>query len=96
MVPREGGNAAVVFFVQMAAFIAIFYFLLIRPQKKEQDRHKEMLDALKKGDEVVTSGGIVGKVVKADETRLTVQSGESTFVVQRARVAQRLGDEPTE
>ena len=96
MVPREGGNAAVVFFVQMAAFIAIFYFLLIRPQKKEQDRHKQMLEAIKKGDEVVTSGGIVGKVVKADETRLTIQSGESTFVVQRARVAQRLGDEPAE
>jgi len=38
----------------------------------------------------------VGKVVKADETRLTIQSGESTFVVQRARVAQRLGDEPAE
>lgn len=85
-----------VFFVQMAAFIAIFYFLLIRPQKKEQERHKQMLEAIKKGDEVVTSGGIVGKVVKADEARLTIQSGDSTFVVQRGRVAQRLGDEPTE
>ncbi|HSM04789.1 MAG TPA: preprotein translocase subunit YajC [Longimicrobiales bacterium] len=96
MVPREGGNAMLIFFVQMAAFIAIFYFLLIRPQKKEQERHKQMLEAIKKGDEVVTSGGIVGKVVKADETRLTIQSGDSTFVVQRGRVAQRLGDEPTE
>lgn len=93
MVPREGGNAATALFIQMAAFAAIFYFLLIRPQKKEQDRHKAMLAAIKKGDEIVTGGGIVGKVVDVKDDRLTVQSGESKFVVERARVARRLGDE---
>lgn len=93
MVPREGGNAATALFVQMAAFAAIFYFLLIRPQKKEQDRHKEMLASIKKGDEVVTAGGIVGKVVEVKDDRLTVQSGESKLVVERARVARRLGDQ---
>ena len=50
MVPREGGSAAVVFFAQMAAFAAIFYFLLIRPQKKEADRHKQMLESVGKGE----------------------------------------------
>ncbi|MEJ2540591.1 MAG: preprotein translocase subunit YajC [Gemmatimonadota bacterium] len=94
MVPREGGNAAVVFFLQMVAFVAIFYFLLIRPQKREQDRQKAMLESIKKGDEVITSGGIVGKVVKASEDRLTLETGESRVEVQRARVAQRLGDDP--
>lgn len=94
MIPREGGSAATVFFVQMAAFAAIFYFLLIRPQKKEQDRHKQMLESIRKGDEVVTNGGLVGTVTKADEDRLTLRTGESTVVVQRSRVAQRLGDDP--
>ncbi|HSG49530.1 MAG TPA: preprotein translocase subunit YajC [Longimicrobiales bacterium] len=93
MVPREGGNAATALFIQMAAFAAIFYFLLIRPQKKEQDRHKEMLAAIKKGDEIITGGGIVGKVVEAKDDRLTIQSGESKLVVERARVARRLGDD---
>lgn len=93
MVPREGGNAATALFLQMAAFAAIFYFLLIRPQKKEQDRHKEMLSSIKKGDEIVTGGGIMGKVLEAKEDRLTVQSGESKFVVERARVARRINEE---
>ncbi|MDT8342464.1 MAG: preprotein translocase subunit YajC [Longimicrobiales bacterium] len=93
MVPREGGSAGMALFIQLAAFAAIFYFLLIRPQKKEQDRHKQMLAAIKKGDEIVTGGGIVGKVVDVKDDRLTVQSAESTFVVERARVARRLGDE---
>lgn len=93
MVPREGGNAATALFLQMAAFAAIFYFLLIRPQKKEQDRHKEMLVSIKKGDQIVTGGGIVGKVLEAKDDRLTVQSGESKFVVERARVARRITDE---
>lgn len=93
MVPREGGNAATALFLQMAAFAAIFYFLLIRPQKKEQDRHKEMLASIKKGDEIITGGGIIGKVLEAKEDRLTVKSGESTVVVERARVARRINDE---
>ena len=94
MIPREGGSAGMVFLLQMLAFGAIFYFLLIRPQQKEQRRHKEMLAAIKKGDEVVTGGGIMGKVVEAKDDRLTIQSGESKVVVERARVARRVGDEP--
>jgi preprotein translocase subunit YajC len=95
MVPREGGNAALVFFLQMAAFAAIFYFLLIRPQRKEADKHQQMLQSIRKGDEVVTNGGLVGKVTKVDGDHLTVETGESRVVVQRARIAQRVGDEPS-
>lgn len=93
MVPREGAGAGTVFLLNIAAFVAIFYFLLIRPQRKEAKRHQDMLASLKKGDEVVTSGGIIGTVVHAAEDRLTLKSGDNTrIVVQRARVAQRLGD----
>ena len=90
-VPREGGNATMIFMLQMGAIFAIFYFLLIRPQRKEAQRHREMLAQIKKGDEVVTSGGIIGTVVHVQEDRLTIKSAESTrLVVQRARVAQVL------
>jgi preprotein translocase subunit YajC len=88
MAPREGGNSTLVFAIQMVAIFLIFYLLLIRPQKKEQDRHQAMIAALKKGDEVVTSGGIIGTVVHADEGRITIKTAETTrIVVERARIA---------
>lgn len=95
MVPREGAGAGTVMFLQIAAMVAIFYFLLIRPQQKEAKRHREMLAALKKGDEVVTNGGIIGTVVHAAEDRLTIKTGDTRLVVLRGRVAQVV-QEPAE
>lgn len=92
MVPREGGGTGLVFVIQIVLMIAIFWFLLIRPQQKEQKRHQEMLGGIKRGDEVITSGGIMGKVDKVQEDRLTVTTGDNTKVtIQRARVATVLG-----
>jgi preprotein translocase subunit YajC len=86
--PREGGNATMVFAIQMVAIFAIFYFLLIRPQRTEADRHKKMLEALKKGDEVVTAGGIIGTVIHAEPDRVTIRTAESTrLVIERARIS---------
>ncbi|MEJ2202863.1 MAG: preprotein translocase subunit YajC [Gemmatimonadota bacterium] len=91
MTPREGGSAGFIFLVQMVLIFVIFYFLLIRPQSKERQRHKAMLEALKKGDEIVTNGGIIGTVVHVDEQRLTLRTGENTrLTVDRGRVAQVL------
>lgn len=88
MVPRDGGNATFVFMIQMVAIFAIFYFLLIRPQRREQRRHQSMVNALKKGDEVVTAGGVIGTVVFADQDRVTIRTAESTrLVVEKARIA---------
>lgn len=50
--------------IMMVIFAVVFYFLLIRPQSKRTKEHKTMLEAIQKGDEVVTSGGIIGKVSK--------------------------------
>jgi len=87
-VPREGGNAGSVFLIQMVLIFAIFYFLLIRPQSKERQRHDKMLKELKKGDEIVTNGGIIGKVIHVEEGRLTVRTGENTrLTVDRGRIA---------
>lgn len=95
--PREGGNATMIFLLQMVAIGVIFYMLLIRPQRKEQERHKNMIQALKKGDEVVTNGGIIGTVVHAQDDRLTIKTAENTrIVVQRGRIAQRLDDRISE
>ncbi|MEQ8330954.1 MAG: preprotein translocase subunit YajC [Longimicrobiales bacterium] len=93
MVPREGGNSTLIFMVEMIVIFAIFYFILIRPQAKERKRHEEALRNIKKGDEIVTNGGIIATVLHLEENRLTVKSGDNTrLTVDRSRVAQVLSD----
>jgi preprotein translocase subunit YajC len=80
--------------LQLVGFGLVAYFLLIRPQAQARKRHAELLSSLKKGDEVMTSGGIIGRVkdireVEADgtkEVRVTVESGTATLVVERSRI----------
>ena len=70
----EGGLMAIV--VQIAPIVAIFilfYFLMIRPQQKRMKEHRAMVEALKKGDEVVTQGGLVGKVTAVRDNELEVE-----------------------
>lgn len=91
----EGGGFSVVA-MQILLFIAIFYFILIRPQRKERQRHQEMLKKLGKGDQVMTNGGILGQIVHATEHELTVRTAESTrLVVDRGHVARKI-EEPAE
>lgn len=71
-VPAGGGAFTLIY---LAAMVAIFYFLLIRPQKKRQKQMMQMLDSLQVNDEVVTAGGIMGKVVTIKEDSVTIESG---------------------
>ena len=94
MAPAEGGSPWALF-VQLGLIFMIFYWLLIRPQKKEKDRHKAMIDTLKKGDEIVTVGGIIGTIVHLDDERLTVKTAENTrLLVERGKVGRAVVDEP--
>lgn len=89
MAPRSGGSAGIIFMGQMVLIFVIFYFLLIRPQTKERQRHEALLAGLKKGDEIITNGGIIGTVIHAEDNRLTVRTGENTRItVDRSKVAQ--------
>ncbi len=82
----------------VGAWILIIYFLLIRPQRKERDRQKQMIAAIGRGDEIVTTGGIVGTVIKADENRLIIKTGgETKITIERNNVARKvLPDQPDE
>jgi preprotein translocase subunit YajC len=84
----EGGTMQLVIMVGM---FAVLYFVMIRPQMKRQKEHKAMIEALAKGDEVVTSGGLIGRVTKLDDNhlRLEVASGVE-LQLQRGSVVQVL------
>ncbi len=93
MAPAEGGSPLTLF-VQLGLIFLIFYWLLIRPQRKERDRHQQMIEALKKGDEIVTAGGIVGTIVHVGEEQLTVRTAENTrLTIERSKVGRRIGED---
>ena len=74
-------------FLPMVAIFVVFYFLLIRPQQKKAKEARSMLEALEKGNEIVTAGGILGRIVKIDEQYVTVEVAPNTeVVVQRSAV----------
>ena len=73
--------------IMMAVFVVIFYFLLIRPQQKKQKEHQAMLSKITAGDEVVTAGGILGKVIEVGDNFLTLEIAENVRIkVQRFQV----------
>ena len=67
-------------FIPLILIFLIFYFLLIRPQQKKQKEHKVLLDSIQRGDEILSSGGIIGKVIKVDNDKLTVEISKGVNV----------------
>jgi preprotein translocase subunit YajC len=82
------GPGMSIFLLQMLAFVAIIYFLMIRPKVQQEKKHRERLKQLRRGDDIVTAGGIVGKITELRDDRLTIKSGESRFIIVRDRVAE--------
>ena len=73
-------------FLPIILMFVVLYFLMIRPQMKRAKEHKTMLEALKKGDEVVTSGGLVGKITKVGESYVTIEVAGMEMHVQKSAV----------
>ena len=67
-------------FIPLILIFIIFYFLLIRPQQKKAKQHQILLESIKRGDQILTSGGMIGKVIKADKDELTVEISEKVNV----------------
>ncbi len=98
--PAAGGSSLMPFLFQLGAIMAIFYFLMIRPQQKQRKTLEAAIMALKKGDGVVTTGGVVGEVVhikeqidegkasKGMDDLVTVRTGDVKIVIQRRAVSQ--------
>lgn len=83
----EGGTAnPAATMMMMFGFIAIFYFIFFRPQRKQQKEHQEMVRNLKRGDKVSTIGGIVGEIVHLTNDIVTIKSGDTRVEVERSKI----------
>ncbi len=88
---QGSGGSAMGTLIMLGAFVGIFYFLLIRPQRQQQKRHTEMVQGLRRGDEVATVGGIIGKIIHIKENEITIKTAEDTrLVVERDKVARKV------
>jgi preprotein translocase subunit YajC len=82
-----GGDPGFIGFLPIILMFVLLYFLMIRPQMRRAKEQKAMIEALQKGDEVVTSGGVVGRITKLGDQYLTLEIAPNTeIVVQRAAV----------
>ena len=75
-----GGASGFMSFLPLIILFAVFYMLLIRPQQKRQKDHRNMVSGLAKGDEIVTMGGMLGKITAADENFITVEIAKGVEV----------------
>lgn len=83
-----GGGDPLQFLIMIGVFFAIMYFMIIRPQSKRAKEHKSLVEGLGKGDEVVTNGGVLGKVTALDESFITIAIAKDVEVqVQRQAVS---------
>lgn len=97
---QAGGQGNVTFLISLVLLVAIFYFLLIRPQQRRMRQQRELVEALTIGDEVITIGGLYGRIIEMDDESVTVEISPGTRVrfVKNA-IARRLSpeiDEPDE
>ena len=84
-------EAGVAQFLPLIILFAIFYFLIIRPQQKQQKAHREMLESLSKGDKIITSGGLIAEIVKTEEDFIKIKLNDSVIVkLDRAFVSKKV------
>ena len=88
--PQDGGMFSIISLVIM---LVVFYFVLVRPQKKQEKKHREMIASLKVGDKVISAGGIAGKIVKIKDDFVYLETGfvgnpnqQATIKLERAAI----------
>lgn len=87
-IPQQGGWES---FIPMILILVVFYFFMIRPQMKRAKEHKALLDGLQKGDEVVTQGGLIGRVSKVDDNYVSIIIANNTeIMVQKPAISMLL------
>ena len=85
---RGQGMVEYAFIIMLVAIVGIFYFLMIRPQQKRAKEHKNFLESLKKGDKIITSGGLYGTITGITDDSITIEIAEKVRVkIEKGTVA---------
>lgn len=88
---QAGGQGNVTFLISLVLLVAIFYFLLIRPQQRRMRQQRELVDSLSVGDEVITIGGLFGRIMEMDDDSVTLEISPGTQVrLVKNAIARRL------
>ena len=88
MVPPEGGGGGIGSFLPLILIVLVFYMFFIRPQMKKQKELRKYRESLKKGDRIITIGGIHGKIVEIQETTYTIEvEGQNRLKIEKSAVA---------
>lgn len=93
---EAGQGSMLISFLPLILLFAIFYFLIIRPQQKQQQRHREMVNSLQKGDKIITNGGLHATVIKPEDDFIKIELNDDTIVkIDKAFIAKKveLGNE---
>ncbi len=97
LLPAQAAPQQPNIFVQLMPILLIFvvfYIFLILPQQRQQKKHKEMIDSLKKGDKIITAGGIYGEVVKVKDDRLKIKISKDTEIeIQKSAITTKIEEE---
>lgn len=89
--PAGAASDPIMQFLPLVVIMVAFYFILLRPQQKRQKEHKSMIEALKKGDEVVTGGGVLGRIVEVGDNFVSLDVADNVVIkVQKAAVSSLL------
>ncbi len=89
----QNGGHILTSLLPLIVLFGIFYFLVIRPQQKQAKAHKEMLEALKKGDKIITNGGLICEVIKPEKDFIKVKLNDETFVkISREYIAKKIDE----
>jgi preprotein translocase subunit YajC len=92
--PAGGQPSLLASLLPLVILFAIFYFLVILPQQRQAKKHKQMVEELKKGDKIVTTGGIIAEVVKNEQDFLKIRINDNVEVkLDKSAVARKLNDE---
>jgi preprotein translocase subunit YajC len=89
LLAQARGANSIATFIFPLAILAIFYFILIVPQRRQLKAHQELVAALEKGDRVVTAGGLIGEITGIKDDAVQIKTGTSTVVVERSRIVKR-------
>ncbi len=90
MLAQAQGAGGLATLIMPLAILAVFYFILVVPQRRQLKEHQNLVSALQKGDQVVTAGGLMGEITALKEDSVQIRSGTATLVVDRSRIVKRV------